>query len=258
MKTLFISDLHLSASHPEISSLFLRFLEKYHPKHHVHAPIQALYILGDLFEAWIGDDTSDPHDQQIIEALHQYTQQGTPVYFMHGNRDFLIGQGFAQKTQCQLLADPTVINLYGQRILLMHGDRLCTLDTHYQWFRTIVQSAIIKRLFLQLPFSWRRCLVQKIRAFSQSLKHRQTQGNRPKKKFLSSEKYDASPMAIQQQLQTHQAQLLIHGHTHKCGIHTLTLNTQTVHRIVLGDWGITGSVLIIDNNSARLETIENS
>lgn len=251
MKTLFISDLHLSASHPEISNLFLDFLEQYHPKNNSQTPVQALYILGDLFETWIGDDTTDPHDNQIINALRHYTEQGVPLYFMRGNRDFLIGKQFVQKTKCILLNDPTIIYLDGQRVLLMHGDLLCTLDTRYQWFRKIAQSSLIKYLFLSLPFSWRHMLAQKIRNFSESLKRSNLNNHSKNKQPLMSEaKYDATPMAIQKQLERHKAQLLIHGHTHRGGIHA--------DRIVLGDWGKTGSVLIVDDKTMCLKTVEHS
>jgi UDP-2,3-diacylglucosamine hydrolase len=246
MKTLFISDIHLSASNPELSSLFFDFLEKYHPLHHPEASIDALYILGDLFEVWMGDDTSDPYDKKVMQSLREYSDKGIPVYFMQGNRDFLIGQGFADQTQCTLLQDPTCIELYGKRLLLMHGDLLCTLDRQYQWFRKIARSTLIRRLFLSLTFSWRRSLVDKIRRFSTS----------KQKKPKDTAVYDAVPKAIQAQLRSHQTHILIHGHTHKPGIHTFSLDGQAAKRIVLGDWGKKGSVLTVDANSMNLETFE--
>ncbi len=246
MKTLFISDIHLSASNPELSNLFFAFLEKNHPAHQPEESVDALYILGDLFEVWMGDDTSDVYDKTIMQHLRDYTTQGIPVYFMRGNRDFLIAKGFAEKTQCTLLQDPTCIELYGKRLLLMHGDLLCTLDTKYQWFRKIARSGLLSCLFLSLPFAWRRALVGRIRALSSSHK-------KPKNPAI----YDAVPSAIKAQLRAHQSQILIHGHTHKPGIETFSLDGQAAKRIVLGDWGKTGSVLKMDPSGMHLETFEN-
>jgi UDP-2,3-diacylglucosamine hydrolase len=244
MKTLFISDIHLSASNPELSSLFFAFLEKHHPD---RESLDALYILGDLFEVWMGDDTTDPYDKKIMQRLRDYTDHGIPVYFMHGNRDFLIGQGFEQQTHCKLLQDPTLIELYGKRLLLMHGDLLCTLDTQYQWFRKIARSAIVTGLFLSLAFSWRHALVRKIRALSTS-----------KQKPKNTAVYDAVLSTVQSQLRTHQAHILIHGHTHKPGIHTFTVDGQAAKRIVLGDWGKKGSVLTVDADHMNLEIFEHA
>jgi len=140
--TLFISDLHLDASRPAITELFLTFLRTEATQAH------ALYILGDLFEAWIGDDDPAPEHQTVIAALHELNAQGVELYFMHGNRDFLIGADFAAHSGCTLLADPTLIDLYGTPTLLMHGDTLCTDDIAYQNFRRMSATRTGKRDFL--------------------------------------------------------------------------------------------------------------
>lgn len=238
--TVFISDLHLNPSHAHITDLFLALLDRHSPSNPSHMPIDALYILGDLFEIWIGDDTTDVHDIGIMNALRAFTEQGIPVYIMHGNRDFLIGSVFMQKTQCSFLPDPSVIDLYGKSVLLMHGDLLCTLDTGYQWFRMLARSHVTRFLFLSLPFSWRAALVRTIRSFSTS--------KRNKKSLQLTARYDATEAAVIDYMSKHATHLLIHGHTHKPGIHEFSLNGAPAKRIVLGDWGKTGSVLTIDND----------
>jgi UDP-2,3-diacylglucosamine hydrolase len=143
MSTLFISDLHLCDFRPSITQRFLEFLESETTKN-----CEALFILGDFFEVWLGDDNTDPHYQTIIQALAQFTQQGPPVYFMQGNRDFLIGKRFAKETGTHLISDPHLVELYGERVLLMHGDSLCTSDIAHQRFRKIVHNPIIQWIFL--------------------------------------------------------------------------------------------------------------
>jgi UDP-2,3-diacylglucosamine hydrolase len=149
MNTLFISDLHLEPAHPGITRLFLNFLQ------HQAAQADALYILGDLFAAWIGDDDLSPFNQDMITALRELTAKGVPVYFMCGNRDFLIGEQFMAQTGCRFLSDPTVIDLYGTRVLIMHGDTLCTDDIPYQRYRRFAHNTILQRFFLGLPLGWR-------------------------------------------------------------------------------------------------------
>ena len=148
-KTLFVSDLHLDESQPEITTQFLQLLHQLQPS------VDALYILGDLFESWIGDDYEVPHYQQIITALKSVTARGTPIYFLYGNRDFLIGKKFLRETGCQLLPDETKIFLYGQPVLLMHGDTLCTKDIAYMKARKKMRNRYLQTLFLLLPLSVR-------------------------------------------------------------------------------------------------------
>lgn len=150
MTTLFISDLHLSADRPDITACFLRFMSS------EARGIDALYVLGDLFEMWIGDDDDSPFHQQIKTAFRQLTDSGVPCYFIHGNRDFLIGKRFSQETGVELLPEHTVVDLYGTPTLILHGDTLCTLDEGYQRYRKKVHNRFIQWLFFRLPLSYRQ------------------------------------------------------------------------------------------------------
>ncbi len=234
--------MHLSAAKPHLSSLFLKFLSEEAKK------ADALYILGDLFEVWIGDDNLDPHNMDIIHALAEFSNRGIPLYLMHGNRDFLIGDQFTVESHCQLLQDPTVVELYQTAVLLTHGDLLCTLDHNYQRFRKFVRHPLIKKLFFSFPLSWRK----KISGFL-----RKTSARPPILSSKGSEerKWDVTAEAIYQTLREHKALTLIHGHTHKPGIHDFILDNQPAKRIVLGDWGETGSVLIYSPENIELKTI---
>jgi UDP-2,3-diacylglucosamine hydrolase len=239
LSTLFISDLHLSAERPAITALFLDFL------HHRARQAEALYILGDLFEYWIGDDLANqPEVRPLIAALHELTGSGVPVYVMHGNRDFLLGPGFEQATGCRLLPDPTVIDLYGERVLLMHGDTLCTDDTDYLKFRAMVRNPQWVQQFLGKPVAERINMVREYREVSKTA----TAAKKP-------EIMDVNAGAVAAAFQSHGVHQLIHGHTHRPAQHTLSLNGQTVHRTVLGDWYEQGSVLVCDVNGCVLETL---
>jgi len=160
MSTLFISDIHLCADRPDMTAALVRFLA------HDAPGADALYVLGDLFEFWIGDDDPNPLHQQIAEAFAALSQQGVPIYFIHGNRDFMLGRQFAKRAGMTLLGDPCVIELYGERVLLSHGDLLCTLDLGYQKFRRITQLRWLRWLFLRLPLSRRQAIAHKIRGQS--------------------------------------------------------------------------------------------
>lgn len=223
MATLFISDLHLEECRPAITTLFLSFLRQY------AASADALYILGDLFEAWIGDDERSELNKQVMKALRDLTDMGVPVYFMHGNRDFLIGKQFIKKTGCHLLPDPSVIKLYGQPVLLMHGDTLCTTDTHYLNFRKKVRNPLYQSLFLALPLSLRGYLAQRIRHASK----RHTS-------LAPTTIMDVTPEAVTHQMTQHQVTLLIHGHTHRPQIHQLDQG----QRVVLPAWETAGGMLV--------------
>ncbi len=225
--TLFISDLHLQESEPKITQALLTILETKAPA------ADALYILGDFFEFWIGDDDLTPFHRLIMQALKKLTASGTPVYFMAGNRDFLIGKRFLQATGMQALADPSVINLYGQAILLSHGDCLCTHDLKHQKFRQRYNSRLNQFLFTTLlPLGLRRRIAQKIRQHSQA----HYQASQPTI-------MDVTPDAVVQLMQDHQTTQLIHGHTHRPAIHQLTINQQPAQRIVLGSWHEQASLL---------------
>jgi UDP-2,3-diacylglucosamine hydrolase len=230
MATFFISDLHLQASQPDIAEIFLNFLARDVKE------ADALYILGDLFEAWIGDDDLSSFNQQILQALKQATQNGLPIFFMHGNRDFLIGKKFAQYTGVHLLPDPSVINLYGRRILLMHGDSLCTFDIKHQRLRQIMHNPYYQWLALLTPLSLRRRIGQWWR--QQSRRHI-SENNR----YIM----DVNQKTVMEVIQEYQVPLLIHGHTHRPAIHPL----GDAQRIVLGAWHHQGNALVIDQNNNR-------
>ncbi len=236
--TLFISDLHLDASRPVITELFLDFL------HTDATQAEVLYILGDLFEAWIGDDDPAPEHQKVIAALHELNAQGVAIYFMHGNRDFLIGADFAARSGCTLLADPTLIDLYGIPTLLMHGDTLCTDDIDYQTVRRRVRDPHWQREVLAKPLDVRRQIAQAAR--TESAAH------------IAGTAYeimDANHDAVMDVLRNHHVTQLIHGHTHRPAIHDYDLDGAPARRIVLGDWYEQGSVLRCDADGCRLDSL---
>ncbi|MGH8292210.1 MAG: UDP-2,3-diacylglucosamine diphosphatase [Gammaproteobacteria bacterium] len=235
MTTLFISDLHLDPARPRITQLFLEFLKTEARR------AQALYILGDFFEAWIGDDDPDPHHATVIAAVHALTATGVPVHFMHGNRDFLIGPGFIHNTGCTLLADPVRVELYGTPTLLMHGDMLCTGDLEYQKFRRQVRDPAWQKAFLAKPLEERRQFAQQARAQSQI----QTAS---KPDYLM----DVSQQEVEHVMREHRVTRLIHGHTHRPAVHRFSAHARDLTRIVLGDWYEHSSVLALDQNTFEL------
>jgi UDP-2,3-diacylglucosamine hydrolase len=234
MKTLFISDLHLEENRPEMAELFINFL--------INEAIQAdaLYILGDFFEAWIGDDDLTPFHQKIIAALRSVTQKGLPVYMMHGNRDFLLGKRFMRATGCQLLPDEKVINLYGTPTLLLHGDTLCTQDVKYLKFRKKSRTWLYKKLASLKSLESRRAIAAKMRASSKE--HMRN---------LADYMMDVTQEEVEHVMQRRQVQHLIHGHTHREGVHHFTINNQPATRTVLGAWHEHGYVLICDNTGKQ-------
>ena len=236
--TLFISDLHLDASRPAITALFLDFLRT------EATQAQALYILGDLFEAWIGDDDPAPEHQPVISALHELAAQGVALYFMHGNRDFLIGAEFAARSGCTLLTDPTLIDLYGTATLLMHGDTLCTDDSAYQQFRAIVRDPHWQRDFLAKPLEIRRQIARAAR--TESAAHTAS---------AAYEIMDTNQDAVIAALRAHHVNQLIHGHTHRPAVHDIEFDSTPAQRIVLGDWYEQGSVLRCDADGCRLDSL---
>lgn len=235
MATLFIADLHLQTEEPAITAGFLRFLAGEARK------ADALYILGDLFEAWIGDDDPNPLHQEIAEAIYALTQSGVPCYFIHGNRDFLVGQRFARACGMTLLDEEEVLDLYGRQVLIMHGDTLCTDDAGYLAFRAKVHTPWIQRLFLALPLFIRRRIAARMRADSKA-------ANSSK----SLEIMDVNPQAVVDTLQRHRVQWLIHGHTHRPAIHTLDANGQPAFRVVLGAWHSEGSMVKVTKDDVEL------
>lgn len=228
--TLFISDLHLQQIDEQITALFDTFLRDYAPK------ADAVYILGDLFEAWLGDDDLNDFNMSIINKIRQLVDSGIPVFVMPGNRDFLLGNRFAKLTSSTLLTDPTVINLYNKPILLMHGDTLCTHDRLHQNYRRIVQNPTIKRLsMVLLPLCIRRRIGGWLRKQSKRHTSRQTAPN-----------MDVINASVIRQFQNHPAPILLHGHTHRPLIETLYINDQPHSRYVLGAWHERGSAICID------------
>ena len=229
MTTLFISDLHLDGIHPEITDQFLEFLQG----EASHA--EALYILGDLFEAWIGDDDPDPDKQRAIAGMRKLTSSGVPCYVMHGNRDFLLGKRFCEATGSKLLDDATVIELYGQRVLLMHGDTLCIDDHSYQRLRRIVRNPFVKLGLRALSLRQRQKLAQKMREGSKA--HIEAADR------TSSYIMDVNAGAVAAAFEQTEVRYIVHGHTHRPAVHEVQIGNRTVTRIVLGDWYEQGSVL---------------
>jgi UDP-2,3-diacylglucosamine hydrolase len=227
--TLFISDLHLDASRPDITDQFLDFLAR------EAAQAEALYILGDLFEAWIGDDDPDADKQRSIEALKTLTSRGVPCYVMHGNRDFLLGKRFCRDTGARLLRDGTVVELYGKRVLLMHGDTLCTDDPAYQRLRRIVRNPLVKLLLRSLSLRQRQRLAEKMRAGSKA--HIQAMDK------SAPDIMDVNDQAVADTFRKFDVRFLVHGHTHRPAVHRMQVDGHESTRIVLGDWYDQGSVL---------------
>ncbi|WP_439234210.1 UDP-2,3-diacylglucosamine diphosphatase [Lonepinella koalarum] len=228
-KTLFIADLHLSENRPDLTALFVDFMQHQAPQ------AEALYILGDLFDFWIGDDERSDLINLVQDQIRSITQQGIPCYFMCGNRDFLLGQKFAETCGLQLLPDYQVIDLYGTKTLICHGDTLCIDDERYQQFRRKVHQKWRQRLFLCLPLKLRLKIAENIRSKSKADKQQKT-----------IEMMDVNPEFTLQIMQKFAVTRLIHGHTHKQNIHQMTPQCE---RIVLGDWGKTASILVVTEQS---------
>ncbi len=237
-KTLFISDLHLDPARPEITTLFLDFLEN------SAAYAGALYILGDLFEAWVGDDDESPDNLIVCEGLRQCAANGTSIYIMRGNRDFLLGERFARDSGAVLLDDPTVIDLYGVRTLLMHGDLLCTDDTGYMSFRKMVRDP-----------AWQADMLAKSLAERQAIAHEMRTASRAQTAGKPESIMDVNPGTVIDFMTRHQTPQLIHGHTHRPACHTFDLAGQPARRFVLGDWYEQGSALECNTSGCELTSL---
>lgn len=233
--TYFISDLHLCAERPDISQCLFTFLQE----QAVHA--EALYVLGDLFEAWIGDDDLSEFNLSIADAFKTLADSGVKIYFIHGNRDFLVRNQFAQRAGFTLLPEQIVVDLYGTPTLLMHGDELCTRDVVYQKFRRKARGWWWPRLVLSLPLNIRRKIAESGRKTSKK--------NHAK---LTMDIMDVTPEDVVKAMESHKVTRLIHGHTHRPAIHPLNVNGQTAERIVLGDWYDQGSILKVSKESREL------
>jgi UDP-2,3-diacylglucosamine hydrolase len=234
-RLLLISDLHLEEERPELTRAFLQFLERETPQ------ASALYILGDFFNVWIGDDDDRPLNALISTALRQQADAGLAVYLMHGNRDFLLGERFAATAGARLIADPQVLEHGKHRYLLMHGDQLCTRDTGYLAFRTKVRDPAWQQAFLASPLAERRAFADQARATSKSMS-----SNKPE------DIMDVSQDAVEAVLAEHDCDSLIHGHTHRPDIHEFVAAGKEQRRIVLGDWGKALWYLALAGDSERL------
>lgn len=238
MSTLFVSDVHLNNARANIVRAFLEFLGQ-KARH-----ADALYILGDLFDEWLGDDDDNPPHAEVSDALAALAATGVPISVVHGNHDFLLGKRFVERTGCRLLGDHTVIDVYGTPTLIMHGDTLCTRDVRYQTFRRITRNAIVKKLFLSMSLASRARRVAGIR--------RQT---RKDVALKADDIMDVTAEAVDDVMRKYGVRHLIHGHTHRPAVHEFTLDGDDATRIVLGDWYEQDSVLIWDESGYRLARI---
>src|SRR5450631_111913 len=226
MATLFISDLHIDASSRQIIGQFTGCLQMQ------ARAADALYILGDLFDSWVGDDAPDEGQRAAIAAIKALTSSGVPCFVMHGNRDFLLGARFCADTGARILPDPLIVTLYGEPVLVMHGDALCTDDRAYQRLRATVRDANWQRQFLALSVKARRALAGAARVGSQA--------HTAELEYAIA---DVNPASVAAALRSAGTATLLHGHTHRPAIHPLLVDGRACTRIVLGDWHAQGSVL---------------
>ena len=245
MSTLFVSDLHLDPARPEITALFLRFLQR------EAASADALYILGDLFEAWVGDDDPSSTGQQVADGLRRLADAGVPVYFVHGNRDFLVGQDYAGRAGMRILPDPAVVALYGEPVLVMHGDLLCTDDHAYQAFRAQTRDPHWQAMFLAQPLAARQAFAAQARQASMSRQQDMIDGDRASFEAVT----DVNPQAVEATLARFGVATLVHGHTHRPAMHAVRIGDREGRRIVLGDWYEQGSVLRVSPGHCDLQAL---
>jgi len=237
--TFFISDLHLAPERPVTIECFLGFLRRRARES------QTLYVLGDLFDAWIGDDDDEPPYSDLRAALRKLTASGTSCYLMHGNRDFLIGRAFARDTGCTLLADSALVDLEGTPTLLMHGDLLCTDDLPYQKFRRRIRNPMARRLFLWKSLPKRRAIAKDYRRKSGAAVAEKTQAI-----------MDVNQRTVEEYMRRFSARQLIHGHTHRPADHSFMLDGNPVTRFVLAEWHADrGEVLAVSENGWKREEI---
>jgi UDP-2,3-diacylglucosamine hydrolase len=238
MTVLFISDLHLDAGRPETLARFEEFIERR------ALAAREVYVLGDLFEAWIGDDDDDRRLQPVIAALRRLRDAGIPTAVMHGNRDFLIGQGFCASTGARLLQEYERVEIYGETVLLTHGDLLCTDDTRYLTLRATLRDPAWQREFLAKPLSERRAIAADLRKLSAA-----EIAAKPE------DIMDVNQTAVEETMRRFGVRILLHGHTHRPAVHRFSLDGRDATRIVLGAWYEQGSVVAWDSSGFRLEQL---
>jgi UDP-2,3-diacylglucosamine hydrolase len=235
---LFISDLHIDAQRPEITRQFVDFLQT------EARGADALYILGDLFESWVGDDAPDGGQQAAIESIRSLSSSGVPCFVMHGNRDFLLGPEFCSRSGANLLPDPLIVSLYGEPVLVTHGDALCSDDRAYQRLRATVRDADWQRRFLALSVIQRRALAGAAR-----------EGSRAHISAIEYTVADVNAESVATALKAAGVSTLLHGHTHRPGIYPIDVDGRPCTRIVLGDWYTQGSVLRWDSSGPELRSL---
>jgi UDP-2,3-diacylglucosamine hydrolase len=240
MATLFVSDLHLDPERPAITELFGRFLDD------EARGADALYILGDLFEAWVGDDDPSTAGAFVADRLRALAASGVPVNFIRGNRDFLLGDDYAKRAGINILPDPAVVMLHGEPTLVLHGDLLCTDDTAYQQVRAQTRDPRWQGDFLAQPLAARLAFAQQARAASQA-RHGELKAS-----GLLETITDVAPDTVREWFKRYGVRRMIHGHTHRPAIHD---EGDGNTRIVLGDWYEQGSVLRVDANGMKLESL---
>lgn len=236
---LLISDLHLEEERPDITRAFLDLLVGR------ARAAEALYILGDFFEAWIGDDAMSPFQRSICQSLRQLSDSGTRIFLMHGNRDFMIGCAFCKAAGCTLLRDPTVVQMNGEPVLLMHGDSLCTRDEAYMRMRRILRNPLTLWVLRNLPKTTRHKLARKLRSES-----------RAQTRMKTNDIVDVTPEEVPKVMTQYGVRTLIHGHTHRPAIHKLQIGDAAVRRIVLGDWDKQGWALQVDEQGFALNAFD--
>ncbi|ANQ16719.1 UDP-2,3-diacylglucosamine diphosphatase [Vibrio natriegens] len=237
MTTLFISDLHLTPSRPDITECFVTFMRTEAPK------ADALYVLGDLFEFWVGDDDKTPFSNKIRTEFKALTDSGVRVFFIQGNRDFLLGKRFCKQTGITLLDDVCTIDLYGKKAVILHGDTLCTDDVDYQKFRKTVHQPWLQWVFNHIPWFIKKKIVAKVQS-----------DIRDDKSNKSLDIMDVNQSEVENVMSQYCVDLMIHGHTHRPDTHHFDVNGVKKTRIVLGDWYTQGSVLQVNSDGFLLET----
>ncbi|AMS17205.1 MULTISPECIES: UDP-2,3-diacylglucosamine diphosphatase [Pseudomonas] len=236
---LLISDLHLEEERPDITRAFLDLLGGR------ARSAQALYILGDFFEVWIGDDAMTPYQLSICQALRELSDSGTQVFLMHGNRDFMLGKAFCKAAGATLLKDPSVVDFYGEPVLLMHGDSLCTRDEAYMRMRRYLRNPVSLWILRHLPLRTRHKLARKLRNES-----------RAQTRMKANDIVDVTPDEVPRIMQAFKVRTLVHGHTHRPAIHKLQIGDQAAKRIVLGDWDRQGWALQVDEQGFQLAAFD--